>query len=370
MRKKILFIITALNGGGAERVLINILRYLDYNLYDVDLCLLFQEGVFLPDVDKRVKVYSVYSAKSLLYKLHRKFYQYIGSVFFLSGRIRKTICQNYDTIVSFAEGTSLQFHQFILDKGNRHVTWVHTDFINNHWTGHLYKRGDEEIAYKNMHEIVFVSKDAQLQFNHCFPTINVQQRVIYNLIDTELIRKEAEREKPKKRKFTIVAVGRLVEAKRFDRLINVCGMLKQNHYDVDTWIIGEGHLRNELEDQIKELHLQDNVFLLGFKNPPYAYMREADLFVSTSDVEGYPLVVCEAMTLGLPIVATKITGPMELLENNRYGLLVEKKEEDILGAILQMLKDETKYKFYKGQSFMKSTEFKVDAVLEEIYSVI
>ena len=140
---------------------------------------------------------------------------------------------------------------------------------------------------------------------------------------------EAEREKPKKRKFTIVAVGRLVEAKRFDRLINVCGMLKQNHYDVDTWIIGEGHLRNELEDQIKELHLQDNVFLLGFKNPPYAYMREADLFVSTSDVEGYPLVVCEAMTLGLPIVATKITGPMELLENNRYGLLVEKKEEDI-----------------------------------------
>ena len=113
-----------------------------------------------------------------------------------------------------------------------------------------------------MHEIVFVSKDAQLQFNHCFPTINVQQRVIYNLIDTELIRKEAEREKPKKRKFTIVAVGRLVEAKRFDRLINVCGMLKQNHYDVDTWIIGEGHLRNELEEQIKELHLQDtyNVF--------------------------------------------------------------------------------------------------------------
>lgn len=370
-KKKILFILTALNGGGAERVLINILRYFDYQSYEVDLCLLFNEGVFLKDLDKRVHLFTLYSTtKSKQYWWHRKMYKYIGSNFFLRKKMRNVITRHYDTIVSFVEGTSLLFHQFILDKGDRHITWVHTDFVNNHWTHYLYKSGDELRAYQQMHEIVFVSKDAQLQFNQLFYGLKIKQCVIYNLIDVQRIRDEAEKYIPHKRKFTIVAVGRMVEAKRFDRLINVCAMLKQDNYDVDTWIIGEGLLRTDLEQQLQQLQLQDSVFLLGFKDPPYSYMKQADLFVSTSDVEGYPLVVCEAMVLGLPIVATKITGPMELLENNKYGVIVEKKEEDIVKAISKMIDNEELLRFYSHKALERSNDFSVDRTMKYIYNII
>lgn len=370
-KKKILFILTALNGGGAERVLINILHCFDYQCYDVDLCLLFNEGVFMKDVDKSVHLFKLYSTtKSQQYWWHRKIYKYIGSNFFLRKKIRNVITQHYDTVVSFVEGTSLLFHQFILDKADRHVTWVHTDFINNHWTHYIYRKEDERMAYQKMDEIVFVSKDARMQFNRLFDNLHVKQRVIYNLIDTQLILKKASLFISYKRKFTIVGVGRLVEAKRFDRLINVCAMLKQNNYDVDTWIIGEGYLRPELERQIQQLGLEENVFLLGFKNPPYSYMKQADLFVSTSDTEGYPLVVCEALVLGLPVIATNITGPIELLEDGKYGVLVEKDEISIYNGIISVIESDDQRKYYTQKSLERSRCFDIDYSMVEIYNVL
>lgn len=370
-KKKILFILTALNGGGAERVLINILRYFDYQRYEVDLCLLFNEGVFLKDVDKRVRLFTLYSTtKSKQYWWHRKIYKYIGSNFFLRKKIRNVITQHYDTIVSFAEGTSLQFHQFILDRADRHVTWVHIDLQANHWTNYLFKEGEERKIYQQMDEIVFVSKDAQMQFNRLFEVLHVKQRVIYNLIDSQLIREEASEFIPHKRKFTIVAVGRLTKQKRFDRLINVCAMLKKDNYDVDTWIIGDGQLRPNLEQQIQRLGLEENVFLLGFKNPPYSYMKQADLFVSTSETEGYPLVVCEALVLGLPIIATHITGPKELLDEGKYGVLVEKDEFSIYNGIISVIESDEQRKYYTQKSLERSRCFDIDYSMVEIYNVL
>lgn len=373
MKKRVLFIMTALNGGGAEKVLVDILHYFDYNQYDVELMLTTTDGVHYKRIPANIKRIILYKTSFLQWirRLLLWVYRKSGSVFLLRCYLKAiTKGMKYDTIVSFMEGEPLLIHSLLLNKGKRHVTWVHTDFVNNHWTRYLYWYDDELKEYQQMHEIVFVSKDAKIQFNQFFYGLKVKQCVIYNLIDVQKIRNEAERFTPHKRKFTIVAVGRLVEAKRFDRLINVCAMMKQGHYDVDTWIIGDGHLRPELEKQILRLGLQENVFLLGFKNPPYPYMKQADLFASTSDVEGYPLVVCEAMILGLPVIATKTTGTMELLGDGKYGVLVEKNEFSIYNGIKLLIESNEQRKHYALRSLERSRCFDIELSMAEIYKVL
>ena len=158
--------------------------------------------------------------------------------------------------------------------------------------------------------------------------------------------------------------------KRFDRLINVCAMLKRDNYDVDTWIIGEGQLRPNLEQQIQRLGLNESVSLLGFKDPPYPYINQADLFVSTSETEGFSLVVAEAFALGIPVVSTKTTGPIELLEEGKYGVLVEKDELSIYKGVKLLIESDEQRKHYAKKSLERSQSFDIGNTMVEIYNVL
>ncbi|NDV46035.1 glycosyltransferase [Paludibacter sp. 221] len=371
-KKHMLFIFTALNGGGAEKVLINIFNYFDYTKYQVDLCLLFNEGVYLNDIHPDVTYHYLYNTgKSKKYFFSKKLYKLTGLNFFLRRKIRKKIREEYDTIISFAEGTSIQFHQFLLDRSDNHITWVHTNFVLNHWTAYLFRKKDEELFYNRMNKIVFVSHDAMKQFNTVFNIEeSIEQKVIYNLIDVKAIQEYDEILDVKKKRFTICSVGRLTEVKSFDKLINVVALLKDNDYDVDVWLLGDGTLKKELEQQVKRMSLEDNIYFLGFKNPPYAYMKNSDVFVSTSQVEGFPLVLCEALSLGLPIVSTKTTGPVELLLDDEFGVLTKHDEGSIFEGLRQLIDDEKKREYYSEQALKRASSlFDIDKTMNEIYSL-
>ena len=73
--------------------------------------------------------------------------------------------------------------------------------------------------------------------------------------------------------------------------------------------------------------------MLGFKSNPYNYLKQADLFISTSEIEGFSLVVAEAIVLGLPIISTSTDGPKEILENGKYGMLINGDPLSIANAI-------------------------------------
>ena len=88
--------------------------------------------------------------------------------------------------------------------------------------------------------------------------------------------------KVEKRKFTVCLVGRLVRQKQFDSIIRVARIFVDNGYDIDFWIVGAGCLESDLSKMIHDLHLDDNVHLLGYKPNPYVYIKCADLFVSCS----------------------------------------------------------------------------------------
>ena len=110
--------------------------------------------------------------------------------------------------------------------------------------------------------------------------------------------------------------GRLNQQKRYDRALRLIKALSDKSIDVEMWILVEGELREILMSLANKLGILDRCRFWGFVKPPYPYMRAADIYLNTSEAEGYPLVLCEALCLGLPIVATDITGAHEILEDS------------------------------------------------------
>lgn len=120
----------------------------------------------------------------------------------------------------------------------------------------------------------------------------------------------------------IIAVGIFQAQKRFDRLLNAFSLMAESA-DARLLLLGDGPERPSLEALIAKLELQDRVSLPGFVDDPSAYCAEADLFVLSSDHEGLPTVLLEALEQGTPVVSTDCpSGPREILEDGKFGKLV------------------------------------------------
>lgn len=143
---------------------------------------------------------------------------------------------------------------------------------------------------------------------------------------------------------TLIFVGRLSNRqKRVDVLLDAVALLRRTGGAVPFKVIlvGDGEDRDFLECRAKALGLQDQVYFLGYKANPYKYYALSDLFVLTSDVEGFGNVIIEAMACGLPVISTDcVAGPAEILEGGRWGVLVPPgNPEAVAGKISQVLAD-------------------------------
>ena len=126
-------------------------------------------------------------------------------------------------------------------------------------------------------------------------------------------------------RFCLLAVGRLHRVKNYSFLIQACAALRDEGLDVICWIVGEGPERSALERLIRKLGLQDRVYLTGYisSDQLFGHYRHADLVVLTSQSEGIPVVLMEAMAREKLVLAPAITGIPELVEHGRTGFLYE-----------------------------------------------
>ena len=277
--KKILFIINSLGGGGAEKALIEFLRHIDYTRYEVSLCLVFHEGCYLSDVPPEVRVFWLYEReRNFVHRKSLKLYRNHGIRTLLRLRARRKIRGHYDAIVSFLEGDALLFHDMVRDRAERNVAWLHCDLRLFHWTRKTFRSDrDEELAYGRMDTIVFCSHITQESFERMY-RIDVPKTVIYNIIDGDSIRRQADAAAVPHDGFTITAVGSLSEVKSHDRLVRVARMFKDAGYRLRFQIVGAGALEEPLKRLRDELGLQDSVRFLGFRKPPYPFMKASDVF--------------------------------------------------------------------------------------------
>ena len=156
--------------------------------------------------------------------------------------------------------------------------------------------------------------------------------IVYNAVE---IPSAAPISVPLTTRFKIVTVGRLVPWKQIDRLIEALGQL----HDAGLVIVGEGPERKRLESLTRENNLNDRVYFAGqiSKQETYDLMAACDLFVLNSTYEGFPHVVLEAMSAGLPVVATAVGGTLELVLDGQNGILIAPNGNGALAKTLRQI---------------------------------
>ncbi len=136
----------------------------------------------------------------------------------------------------------------------------------------------------------------------------------------------------------VVGLGRLHHEKGFDLLIRAMARIRHAHLDWHLAIFGEGPARNELEALVKDLDLADRVWMPGAVRDPARYLARADIFVLPSRTEGFPNALCEAMAVGLPVIAADCrSGPSEIVRHGTDGLLVPVEDVAALTRALDTL---------------------------------
>lgn len=172
-----------------------------------------------------------------------------------------------------------------------------------------------------------------------------------------------------KMKINIVSVGRLHPHKGFDMLVEAFSKLGSEN--VHLSIIGEGEQRGFLEKMIKRLDLVDKVGLLGQHKNPFAILKQADIFVLSSRLEGWPLVLMEAMSVGLAVVAFKCpNGPDEIIDHMKTGLLVEANDIEALSKAISVLIENPEMRGILGQNALVNiAKYNVDRIANKWLTV-
>lgn len=367
MKKKVLFVIKNLQGGGAEKVLVDIVNNLNYEKFDITIYLLRFEGTYLNSVNKEVKIKFDTKKISGFYckKIQMRFAKYFPKLYYWF-KIR----DKYDIEVGFLEGIATKIIANSLNTKSRKIGWIHIDLLKKHWTKRFFL-GDkeEEESYRKLDSIVFVSSEAKNAFSTLFPHNVTEKHVIYNPIITNDIKEKANKEEIIFDEFTVVSVGRLNNQKGFDRLIIAHSECIKNkpHRLV---IIGEGEEKLKLQQLAKELNVDESVRIIGFLENPYPYIKAADLFICSSRSEGFSLVVAEALVLNKPIISTKVTGPIEILKNGEFGVIVDNSIEGILDGLNMMVKNEELLSYYSQKSIERLEFFNYTEIIKKIEELL
>ena len=156
----------------------------------------------------------------------------------------------------------------------------------------------------------------------------------------------------------IVTVGRLVQQKNQALLIDAFSLFEKSHKGYNLYIYGSGILLNTLKEFVKSKHLENCVHFKGFSRHIHKDIKDAEFFVLSSDFEGLPNALMEAMKMGIPSISTNCSGISEIITDNVNGLLVPIKNVIALANAMSYLSDNITLKeLIRKESIIKSKEW-------------
>ncbi|MGG2014579.1 glycosyltransferase [Bacillus sp. S10(2024)] len=392
MKKDILFVINNLNCGGAEKSLISLLNTIDYSRYNVDLFLFKHEGLFFNKIPAQVNIleepseYRLFdmSIKVAIMQCLRQ-----GNINIALSRIRagyifkseknsarceqrvwrylakslQTLHKTYDVAIGYLEKNPVYF---CVDKvkANKKIGFIHTDYDKFGMDANLDMQ-----YFHSLDHIVTVSEECANVLKQRFPIYKDKIGVIHNIVSPSMIYKMSQEKADIKHKgIKLVSVGRLSNEKGFDFAVKACKNLVQNGYEIKWYIVGEGEERNKLEIMIEENHLQEHFFLLGMKENPYPYIKEADIYVQPSRFEGKSIAIDEAKILHKPIVVTNFSTAKDQIKHEENGIIVEMNSNAIAEGIQKMIHDEKlRNKLIQNLS---NEELGTESEIEKLYTLL
>ncbi len=321
---KVMFNLGSMTKGGAERVIANLSNDMIKN-NEIVICVT-KYGKSMYEIDPKIKYYTL--------DCDEKKRNFLKKNFMRIHRLNNIVKQeNPDIIVSLLPEPTYRLMLVNMIRRKKVIISVRNDpkveyksKINNIIMKILYPKADG---------FIFQTEEARDYF--C-KKIKDKSVIIPNPINDEFIQEPYDGEREK----IIVSVGRLTEQKNQKMLISAFSKLDKKFEDYKLVIYGEGELRKQLEEQIQELHLESRVFLPGETDNIKEKIYKSSLFVLSSDYEGMPNALMEAMALGLPCISTDCPcgGPKFLIKNGHNGLLTSvKNEEELVEKINEVLND-------------------------------
>ena len=222
------------------------------------------------------------------------------------------------------------------------------------WSDNQIKKSLYKKIYSMADKIIVNSEEFKKELKLKF---NLNSECIYNPLDKkEIIKKSKEKVNIsffKKNDFKIISVARFTDQKDHFCLIRSINLLKNRYKNIKVLLIGYGERKNEIENLINELKLNNFFKIIDFKKNPYPYIKKSDLFILSSNFEGLPNVLLEAISLNKIVISSDCpTGPSEILDNGKGGLLFkvgdhEELSKKIIYAISNKKKCNKKLSFAK-----------------------
>ena len=330
---RVAFLLPDMKGGGAERVALTLIRDFVARGYSVDLLLMNAGGDLLQLLPRQVRVIDLKAnrVRNVVRPLVRYLNQHSPDALQVS-MWPLTVAAITARALSRSKARLIVSDHAALSKQYAERGFLHRQLLK--WSIRLfYPFADARVA-------VAAATAKDLAMLSGLPLSSFE--VIYNPIDPAGPQTRDPAIEPLwgGSGYRILHVGRMTPEKNQDLLLEAFARLAAE-CEARLLILGEGSLRTELERRAAELGIADRVAMPGYRLDPTPFYGSADLFVLSSNYEGYPLVLIEAMRSGLPVVSTDcVSGPTEILADGQFGRLVPVGDADSLAeAMLSTLKE-------------------------------
>lgn len=365
LKKNLLFVMSNLRCGGAEKSLISLLETIDYTKYNVDLQLFSLEGVFLKQVPKSVIILPQieeyhYFDRPFCSALKQAFTKGRWDIIYnriIAGYIFKTeknlsrceqrvwkcisnclkkSSKKYDAVLGFLEKSPVYYAIEKVDAIKK-IGFIHNDYEKLEMDKYI------DLPYfEKLDNILTVSEECCAILIHNFPSCKEKVNFFLNILSPTLINKLAEdpvnEQFPKGLK--IVSIGRLENQKGYDFAVDALKIVKDKGFDFQWIILGEGIEKPKLLQQIAKNNLIENVSFVGIKENPYPYIKYADIFLQTSRFEGKSIAIDEAKIIGKPILVTNFSTVNDQIAHKQTGYITEMNPEAIADGIIELILDQ------------------------------
>lgn len=346
--KKILFVVNNMKIGGIQKSLINLLNEIN-TFYDISLIIFAPEGQLINYIPRNIKIISVNPLLQVLGINQKESYgrglkilslqtfcaiwsRVFGNSWIINSLVKVgCIEETFDYAISYAQFFPAKYfvggtNEYVLNciKANEKIAFIHSDFEsyggNNKYTRNKYKEFDK---------IAFCSNSIRKGFLKIMPELKNKTYVVKNFNNFSQIRAMATKETViyKKNAYNLISISRLTEEKGIDKAIKAVAYCIKKGIKINYHIIGDGPDKNILKNLIENLAIENNVFFYEETVNPYRYIPNADLLLFPSVHEAAGLVIEEAASLGLPVLATKTISSDEMVLEKEFGWVAENSQE-------------------------------------------
>ncbi|SEM57604.1 Glycosyltransferase involved in cell wall bisynthesis [Chryseobacterium taichungense] len=378
-KKKILIRIGSLRHGGAEKALINFLKNIPSDKYEIDLLLNLYSGQYIKEVPAWINLRYLIKGdmittnriQDIPLKAFRVLYQKMLLLF--PSILYKIILKGkqYDIEIGAIHG----IYKEILSspqKNSRKILWIQNDIFSlKEYTSDIIRK------FFKFDKILVISNKLEEEMLKLASNEKERNSVvkIYNPIDKKDTLEKANAaidDMPfKDSEFPLfVSVGTVYPQKGYDRLLHIHKKLWNEGFHHNLIIIGDGYDFENIYQLLDKLNIGESVKMLGYRSNPYPYVQQSDFYIMSSRHEGFPTIIAEALILEKPVCATDISGIKDLLQDGKMGIITQNSKEGIYDGMRQFITEKHLSEKYKAAIRNTELPFILEKSVQHLQEII